>query len=149
MNSRELDQRVIQARLASMRDLLDDLRTAGEVSAGRLRTERLLRHAVERILTQLFDLAVSVNSHIAATTSRRAPPDYRSSFDALEASGVLPRELAEGLRRSVGLRNVLTQEYVDLNLDFVAEAAVSAGRDYDAYVRRVAGWLAAGWSPQP
>lgn len=143
MSPRELDPRVIQARLGLMRDLLDDLRHAGELSAARLRSDRMLRHAVERILSQLVDLAVSINSHIAATVDGKPPSDYRSSFDSLQASGILPDELTNRLRRSVGLRNVLTHEYARVDLDLVSEAAQSAGSDYEEYVRRLAEWLKA------
>jgi hypothetical protein len=53
-----LDAAVVQERLRLMRDLLDDMDGIGEVDASRLETDRIVRHAVERIITQLVDLAV-------------------------------------------------------------------------------------------
>jgi hypothetical protein len=53
----------------------------------------MLRHAVEQILTQIVDLAVSVNSHIASTQLRRSPNDYRSSFALVESAGVLDKRV--------------------------------------------------------
>ena len=63
MTPRPLEPAVVQARLRLMKDLLDDLASAGDVDADRLRSDRLLLRAVERILTQLVDLAVSVTAH--------------------------------------------------------------------------------------
>jgi len=103
----ELDADVVQARLMAMRDLLTDLESVGSVTAADLHRDRILRHAVERILGQLVDLAAAINSHIAATTLDKAPADYRSSFDAAESAGIVPADLCQRLRRSVGLRNVL------------------------------------------
>lgn len=124
-----------------IQDLLDDLSSAGDVTLERLRRDRMLRHAVERILWQLVEVAVAVNSHVAATLLGESPKDYRSSFTLAEAAGLVDADLADRLRRSVGLRNVLTHEYVDVDLEIVAVAVRSAVTDYGAYVRGVVEWL--------
>ena len=67
MSPGELDPEVVQSRLVLITRLLDDLQSAGHVDAPRLTQDRMLRYAVERILSQLVDLAVSVNSHVSAT----------------------------------------------------------------------------------
>ena len=46
-----IDAAVVQERLRLIRELLDDLSDIGEVTASRLRRERITRHAVERIVT--------------------------------------------------------------------------------------------------
>ncbi|MDP9444150.1 MAG: DUF86 domain-containing protein [Actinomycetota bacterium] len=83
MSPREFDPKIVHSRLRLIQDLLDDLDSVGPVDEDRLKQDRMLRHAVERILTQIVELAVSVNSHIAATQAGRAPVDYRSSFASL------------------------------------------------------------------
>jgi uncharacterized protein YutE (UPF0331/DUF86 family) len=113
----------------------------GGVSAEKLQRDRILRHAVERILTQLVDLAVSVNGHVVVATAGRHPSDYRESFTMVAEAGVLEGELAETLRRSVGLRNVLTHEYVRVDLDVVAAAVSTARADYRRYVAAVADFV--------
>lgn len=125
-----------------MRELLDDLRGVGAVDGGRLQMDRMLRHAVERILTQMVELAVSVNGHVAATTLGEAPRDYRSSFTLAERAGLIDADLADRLRRSVGLRNILTHEYADADLKVVARSVESALSDYGAYVRSASAWIA-------
>ena len=54
---------------------------------------------------------------------------------------MLGHDLAERLCRSVGLRNVLTHEYVTVDLGIVATSAAVAQADYGEYVRTVASWL--------
>lgn len=141
MSPRDLDASVVQTRLSVMRELLDDLSAVGDVTMADLQDDRMLRYAVERILGQLVAFAVSINSHIGATELGDAPRDYRESFDLLESAGIVPSELAGRLHRSVGLRNVLTHEYVCVDLSVVAEAVASAQRDYGQYVRLMARWL--------
>jgi len=42
----------------------------------------------------------------------------------------------------VGLRNVLTQKYVEIDLQIVAGAVTSALQDYGEHVQQMAGWTA-------
>ncbi|MGH3747381.1 MAG: type VII toxin-antitoxin system HepT family RNase toxin [Micromonosporaceae bacterium] len=137
-----IDRAIVQARLRLMRDLLDDLDHVGEVSVDRFQQDRIVRHAVERILTQLVDLSVSINSHIAAETKGQAPATYRESFSAIAEAGVISPELAAELAPSAGLRNILTHEYVAVDLKLVVGAVPLAYRSYQRYVTEVARYLA-------
>ena len=141
-----IDADVLVLRLGLMRELLADLDSVGEVDARRLRDDRLTRHAVERILTrhaveriltQLVDLAVSINSHVAASAGK-TPSSYRESFHAAAAAGLINVDLAQRLAPSAGLRNVLTHDYVDIDLGLVAGAVTASRRDYGEYVTAVA-----------
>ena len=141
MSPREFDAGVVQSRLALIRGLLDDLESVGQIMRDRLEQDRMLRHGVERVLAKVVELAVSVNGHLGATLLGRAPKDYRSSFDLAQESGAIQPELVRRLQPSVGLRNVLTHEYVEVDLEIVVAAVVSARRDYADYVRQMAAWI--------
>lgn len=132
-----IDAEVVVLRLGLLRELLADLDSVGEVDALRLRDDRLTRHAVERILTQLVDLAVSINSHVAVSAGK-TPSSYRESFHAAAAAGLINVDLAQRLAPSAGLRNVLTHDYVNIDLGLVAGAVTAARRDYGEYVTAVA-----------
>lgn len=141
MTPRELDADVVHARLRLMRELLDDLEEVGEVTPERLERERLTRRAVERILGQLVDLAVSVNGHAAAALLDRGPSDYRNSFRLAAEAGVVPEDLARDLAPSAGLRNVLIHEYTAIDLDRVAQSVPVYLAGYRRYVSEVARFL--------
>lgn len=132
---------VVAKRLAAIADLLFDLESVGSVPPVTLESDRLLRHAVERILTQLVDLSVSINSHLAAGRGR-VPQTYRQSFLAMAEIGAIPFDLAQALAPSAGLRNVLTHEYVDADMELVSRAIPAALVDYRQYVAAVARWMA-------
>lgn len=138
MTAAPVDLAMVTAKLRLMHDLLDDLTASGEVTATRLAQDRMFRHAVERILTQLVDLAVSVNSHVAAARLGRAPTSYRESFAQAAQAGVIGTELAARLAPAAGLRNVLVHEYTDVDVQLVAAAVPAALRDFGAYIAEVA-----------
>lgn len=141
MTPRPFSAQVVTMRLALMRELLDDLEAIGAVDAQRLTEERLTRRALERVLTQLIDLAVDINTHVATTQSSTVVTEYRASFDAAAAVGLIDAGLAERLGPSVALRNVLVHEYLVIDLSIVAASAPLAQEGYGEYVRRVAAWL--------
>ncbi|MGI8522845.1 MAG: type VII toxin-antitoxin system HepT family RNase toxin [Nocardioides sp.] len=141
MTPGHLDVGVVQARLRLIEELLDDLGRIDEVTATMLQEDRMLRHAVERILSQLVELAVAINSHVSATVLNEAPKDYRSSFQLATTAGLIGADLAGELQPSVGLRNVLAHEYVDIDLELVAIAVRLARSGYRAYVRSASTWL--------
>lgn len=142
MSPRDFSGEVLGVRLGLMRDLLDDLDTMGTLTVERLEQDRITRRATERILTQLVDLAADINTHAATSLGGMRPTEYRQSFDDVVAAGLIDQELADALKASVGMRNVLIHEYVATDLEMVA-AVPLARRDYAAYVRSVATWLQA------
>lgn len=133
-----VDVALVQAKLHTVQELLDDLDAAGPVDVRRLTTDRMLRHAVERILTQLVELAAAVNGHLAVGRLGRGATTYRESFLLAAQAGAVPPDLAQRLAPSAGLRNVLVHEYAQVDLALVARGVELARTDYRAYVREVA-----------
>lgn len=141
MSPRDLSHETILARLVLMRELLADLDAVGVPSADTLQHDRLLRRALERILTQLVDLAADINQHVVSSLGDAPASEYRESFDLAARHGLLPEDLATQLKPSVGTRNVLVHEYVNVDLALVARAIPMARDGYRRYVASVAAWI--------
>lgn len=147
MTPRRYDPDLVQVRLRELRTLLTDLESLGELSAAQLRSDRIRRHAVERILIALVDLAVAVNSHVAATVLSAAPTSYADSFRGAAEAGLIAPQLAMRLAASTGMRNVLVHRYLDTDLDRVAAALPTATRDFHDYVAQAARFTPARFTP--
>lgn len=131
----------VQRRLVAIRERLDELRQLGDVTLDRLEADWLVRAAAERVLTQLVELAAQINTHVVATSGKVPPAEYRESFVAAAALGVLSADLAAKIAPSAGLRNILVHQYLDVDLEIIAGSVGQALADYSAYVREVAAWL--------
>jgi uncharacterized protein YutE (UPF0331/DUF86 family) len=142
MSPRELDRDVMTARLQLIEELLSNLKSLGEISADSLSTDWIRRSAVERVLMQLVDAAVAINSHVASAMLGRTPATYRQSYELAAEAGAITRELAQLLQPSVGLRNVLSHEYAETDLELAAKGADLAVSQYGQYACAVAAWLA-------
>lgn len=121
-----------------MRDAIEDLERQGELDAARLESDRDLRRVVERCVEHLVDVAAAVNAHVASAELGRAPHDLTESFDLAAEAGLLSEELAAELRPSAGMRNVIVNAYLDLDLELVAAAVPHAVDAYTRYVEAVA-----------
>lgn len=137
MTPPRLDVDACQEKLTLLADLVVDLDRHQDVTGAGLRADRDRRHAVERILTQLVDIAGSLNSLLARGLGHRAPTGYRDGFELLRDLDVLPSVLVDRLLPSVGMRNLLTHEYGRIDLDRVAAATPAARADYATYVEVV------------
>jgi uncharacterized protein YutE (UPF0331/DUF86 family) len=139
----ELNVESVQRRLVAIRERLDELRQLEGITADRLGEDWLTRAAVERVLTQLVELAAQVNTHIVAVSGKVPPAEYRESFIAAAEVGALPSDLAAKIAPSAGLRNILVHQYLDADLEIIAHSAGQATDHYAAYVRAIAAWLSA------
>lgn len=121
-----------------MRGLLDDLAEVNAAGEPSLAENRMLRHGVERILTQLVELATAINEHVVGARLQRVATSYRESFGLAEECGLIDKQLHDDLLPSVGMRNVLVHEYLEVDLRKVEAAVPLALSCYRRYVQQVA-----------
>jgi len=136
-----LDVRSVQAKLQLMATLLRRLDRFGDVDRHLLEDDLDQRLILERLLTQLVDLAVGINTQIVAAEIGAAPEDYPTSFSALAEVGAIDVDLARHLAPATGLRNILIHAYLDLDMDRFASSVPLAREQFAAYVKQVANWL--------
>ena len=121
---------------------LKALEQVAEIDPAEYRKDIFLRKGTERLLQELIEAAIDVNTHIAVQEGKGTPDDYHHSFVLLGELGVLPPELAGSLAPYAGLRNRLVHRYADLDDALVLEAARKAGADFPRYVQAVENFLA-------
>lgn len=141
MTPRRLDPESVTGKLRLMDPLIGRLGQLDGVTGDELRADLDRRLVVERLLTVLVETAAAVNGHIAASTGRPVPEDYRASFAAAASAGAIPEQLADRLAPSAGLRNRLAHRYDQIDYDIVAAAVPQAHRDFREYVEHVSRWL--------
>lgn len=141
MTPRKLDDESILSKLRTMRRLLDELDSLGTITQTGLASDYGTQLIIERVLSQLVDLAGAINTHVAAVVLGEAPHDLRRSFDIAAHAGVITKDLADRLAPSTGMRNVLVHAYLDLDMDRFVAAVPHALEQYGEYVRQAAGWL--------
>lgn len=125
-----LDAEIIQRKLAV---ILENLK-AFESIQGMKKEEYLRdiyrRKATERLLQELIEAAIDINTHTIVETGHTAPDDYYQSFILAGEMGIIPPDLAENLAPSAGLRNRLVQAAI-------LKAVRTALKFYPQYIKAI------------
>lgn len=139
--AKNIDEGVVHSKLDAIRRAIKTLSGVSPLDASTLTSDPIIAAAVERLVCRIVELAVEINSHIAAAVLARAPRDYRESYELACESGAISPDLAAKLRPSVGLRNTIVHEYVPINYEIVARAVPMATQGYTEYCAQIAKFL--------
>jgi len=137
-----LDRELVRRKLALITRNLDDLQRIDGLALEVYSQDRFLRKATERLLQELIEAAVDVNTYLLRAADAPTPGDYHSSFMDAGRQGIIPTELAARLAPAAGLRNRLVHEYDRIDDAMVLAAVTEARSHFAAFVAAVEHWLA-------
>ena len=128
---------MITRKLAVIVRNLGALEEISTLSPTEYREDLIRRKAAERLLQELIEAAIDVNTHMIVELGGMVPDSYHDGFIGLASLGVLPLHLAQILAPSAGLRHRLVHEYDAIDDSIVYSAAREAPQLYSAYVREI------------
>jgi uncharacterized protein YutE (UPF0331/DUF86 family) len=137
------DKAIITRKLAVIVENINALESIVKMSKEEYIGDIYKRKAVERLLQELIEAAVDINTHIIVQTGSAAPDDYFESFIKAGELKIISPDLAEKLAPSAGLRNRLVHEYDFLEHAIVLDSARMAASLYPAYVKEIDKYISA------
>jgi len=132
-----LEKEIVRRKLAVIAENLSALKTIENMSPEEYVKGVLKRKATERLLQELIEAAVDINTHIIVQTGNTVPDGYFESFIMAGEKGIISADLAEKLAPSAGLRNRLVHEYDLLDHSLVLEAVKMAEKLYPKYIKEI------------
>jgi uncharacterized protein YutE (UPF0331/DUF86 family) len=93
-------------------------------------------------LQRACEASIDLAMHLVRKRRLGLPQESREAFDLLERAGLLPPELARGMRAMVGFRNVAVHSYRDLDLEIVRSIVHERLGDFAAFTSHVLRQLA-------
>ena len=120
---------------------LDKLKPIAEHTFEEYLSDFYLKASAERLIQLIVDCASDINNHVVVEMGQRPPEDYASSFIRASETGMLTAELANRLKGSGGMRNILVHEYLDIDDEKVYKALPIALSDFKEYIRQVDNFL--------
>lgn len=128
---------IIRRKLSVIIENLQALKPIQEMSREEYAADIYKRKATERLLQELIEAAVDINTHIIVETGNQVPDYYYESFIEMGQIKAIPPDLAERLAPSAGLRNRLVHEYDRLDHSMVLAAVAMAEEQYVRYVKAI------------
>lgn len=132
---------IVRRKLAVIVENLNALAPIGKMSGEEYLQDIYMRKAAERLLQELIEAAIDINTHIIVQTGHAAPDDYYESFIAAGKLMIISASLAEKLAPSAGLRNRLVHEYDLLEHSLVLDAVKMAEELYPEYVKEIEDYI--------
>ena len=80
---------------------------------------------------------VGIANHLNRKHQYGVPQSSRDSFTLLAQNNALPVELAENLKKMVGLRNIAVHDYQELNLDIVVHVVKHHLSNFEDFIEAV------------
>ncbi len=126
--------------LRAVTDDLAVLRVAASDPDDR-RADPLWLRGVKYTFVTAIESCVDVAQHMCSSEGWGPPTDNGDAMLLLGRHGVVDAGLADRMRKSVGFRNVLVHEYVQVDDAIVVDRLQHPG-DLEQFAQQVADWLA-------
>jgi len=136
-----IDIELVRRKLSRLNMYLEKLKPISQKSLEEYKSDFYLKSSAERFIQLIVECAIDINNHIVVETENRPPEDYSVSFIRAADPGLISRELAEKLKGSAGMRNILVHEYMDIDDEKVYKAIFLAFQDYNEYIKQVDGFM--------
>lgn len=128
---------LIRRKLSRLSMYLEQLAPISEKTLVEYQTNSYLKYTAERLIELIVESAIDINNHVVVEMKKRPPEDYTVSFIKAAEVGLISRELADKLKGSAGMRNILVHEYMEVDDRIVYDALPMAIAGYKEYIKQV------------
>lgn len=137
-----IDRSMIKNKIARMQEDLSHLQDFKDYTFDDIVKSYNTHKAVERIIEVIINEAIDINQHIIAEQGKKELAfNFRESFLLLADIEVYPKDFAEEISKSVGLRNILVHEYQKLDEHIFYNAIQECFAQYTKYCRYILDYL--------
>ena len=130
-----VEKDIVKRKLAVIVRNLEALTGISRLTRQEYEEDLYRRKAAERLLQELIEAAIDINTHLIVELGGTVPDSYYESFLELGSLHVLGAELARSLAPSAGLRNRLVHEYDAIDDSIVYDSVGRVMTLYTEYVR--------------
>jgi uncharacterized protein YutE (UPF0331/DUF86 family) len=100
-----------------------------------------LQDIVSHNLSRAVQLSVDIGAHLIASMEVPPPGTMGQTFDLLAQQGVLSKELANSLKKSVGFRNIAVHNYDNINWHIVHSIVKNHLIEFSEFAKAINEWL--------
>lgn len=136
-----INKELVKRKLKLILEDLDKLKKFKDYTFDEIAKDYYNHKAVERIIEVIINEAIDINQHIIVKKTDQVPVDYRQTFLKLGELEVLPKDFAEGISDSVGLRNILVHQYRELDEKIFFKSISECLQQYTQYCDYIRDYL--------
>lgn len=138
-----MDRQVIDQKLESLRRCLVRIQDKCSAHAAELQNNFDLQDIIALNLSRAVQLTVDIGSYIISTMNMPAPETMGQTFEMLAQQNVLPVNVSEQLKKSVGFRSIAFHSYEAIYWQIVHSIVGEHLKDFTEFAKGVAPWASA------
>jgi len=128
---------LILTKLTSLQRCINRIKTKTPEHVEELLDDLDLQDIIALNLERTIQISVDIASHIIASSDEVSPTTMADSFSTLNKMGVLPDDLTERLRKSIGFRNISVHEYDRIDWEIVFSIITQNISDFSQFAKCV------------
>ncbi len=128
---------IILRKLGSLREYLDTLRAANDITWERYEKNTRDRAFVERYIHKSIQTVFDITNHIISYQGWKEPETHRESFTILASNGVIPDEKLPVFQNMASFRNLLVHHYENINNEVVFGIFKNRLGDFDLFIEYI------------
>src|ERR1043165_4274503 len=97
----------------------------------------MIFHVVERLIEKIVDAATDINQMILKEQYNEVVMTAKQTFLSLASKGILETQFANSISNSVGLRNAIIHDYVELDVKRLFNAINLTISGYTEYCKQI------------
>ena len=136
-----MDREVVDQKLESLRRCLLRIESKCPADALALVEDVDLQDIVSLNLSRAVQISVDIGAHLIAGMDVPPPGTMGQTFDLLAQVGALSSELANGLKKSVGFRNIAVHNYGSINWLIVHNIVKNHLSEFSEFAKAIVDWL--------
>lgn len=133
-----MDREVVEQKLEALRRCLSRVSEKCPAKPEQLIADPDLQDILTLNLTRAVQLCVDLGSHLISGLEVPPPDTMGQTFDILATEKIIPMDLAERLKKSVGFRNIAVHNYERIDWVIVHSIARERLGDFRDFARVVA-----------
>ena len=135
-----MDREVVDQKLESLRRCLLRIESKCPADALVLVEDVDLQDILALNLSRAVQISVDIGAHLIAGMNVPPPGAMGQTFDLLAQEGVLSSELANGLKKSVGFRNIAVHNYESINWHIVHNIVKNHLAEFSEFAKAIVDW---------
>ena len=132
-----VNEEVIFRRLIKLKEYVNELREAKDISWGKYKKNIRDRAFVERYIHIAIQTVFDIANHIISYQGWKEPETYRETFTILASHGVLPEEKVPDYQDMASFRNILVHHYEKVEDEVVFGIFKNKLGDFDLFQKSI------------
>lgn len=136
-----VDKELLSRKISQLREYLNALRNADDITWSKYEEDLRTRAFVERYLQLCIEKVIDIGNHLVSFHRWREPEGYRDIFQVLYENGCIPKEYLTTFQNMASFRNMLVHRYEKTDNEVIFSIFRKRLGDFDLFINLVLDWV--------